>query len=103
MNLVLPFVVYTVVMVAVVFLCYRAYRYCRKHWCPYCKKFSAKPQYVREIPPGERGGAMSQRRLCYTRKFCRCGFVRLLTPYYIRVFTAKELEEGQKRANVLNA
>lgn len=102
MNLVLPFVVYTLSLAAVVLIVHRGYRMFRKCWCPRCKRFSAQPQYVREVPAGETGSACSHRRLCYTRKICACGLDEVLTHCYIKIFTAAELEKGYHRSDVVN-
>ena len=103
MNLVLPFVIYTFALIIAIFLGYRMYRYGRKHWCPTCRYFSARPQYVREVPPWAIGSVYSQQRLCYTRKVCqRCGYERALTPTYVKHFTLHELEKGEKQSKVLS-
>lgn len=102
MHLVLPFIVYTASLAAVAFIVHRGYRIFRKRWCPRCKRFSAQPQYVREVPQGEIGSACSHRRLCYTRKICACGFAQVLTHCYIKIFTAAELEKGSHRSDVVN-
>ncbi len=102
-DLVTPFVVYTLALCVVVLLGYRMYRYGRKHWCPRCHWFVAHPQYVREVLPWAPGGVIGHRRICCTRKVCpRCGFERDLSAWYIKTFTLEELAKGEKRSDVLN-
>lgn len=102
MNLALPFVVYTISLAAAAFIVHRGYRIFRKRWCPRCQRFSAQPQYVREVPAGETGSASSHRRLCYTQKICACGFGEVLTHCYLKIFTRAELEKGYRRSDVVN-
>ncbi|MBI2476484.1 MAG: hypothetical protein HYV67_04575 [Candidatus Taylorbacteria bacterium] len=102
MQYVLPFAAYTAALGFCVFLGYRIRRFCRKHWCPNHKRFTARVQYVREVLPGEPGGVYSRRRLCYTRKVCDCGFEEVITPCYLKTFTAKDIVKGERRADVVN-
>lgn len=101
-DLVLPFVMYTAAVAVLLFIGYRVRRFFRKHWCPACRFLSAKPKYVREVLSGERGSSYSRRRLCYTKKWCPCGFEKVIGPLYMREFSQKELEAGSRRSDVLN-
>lgn len=57
-------------------------RYFEKHWCPACRRLSAKYEHWRAEVPAHPGSC-----LCTTEKSCACGYYKLVRGPYTKRFS----------------